>query len=43
MSDLRFDDVVPTVQVEYDGYKKHRPGVRKPVRCKALCATCGSY
>ena len=43
MSDLRFDDVVTTVQVEYDDYKEHRPGVREPVRCQALCATCGTY
>lgn len=43
MSELRFDDVVDAVQVEYDGYREHRPRVRKPVRCQALCATCGTY
>lgn len=43
MSDLRFDDVVTTVQVEYDGYREHRPSVREPVRCRALCVTCGTY
>lgn len=43
MSDRRFDDIVSSVQVEYDGYKYYRPGERKPVRSRALCATCGTY
>ncbi len=43
MSDQRFDGVVTTVRVEYDGYEEHRPGVSKAVRCQALCATCGTY
>lgn len=43
VSDLRFDDVVDTVQVKYDGYIEHFPNKRKPVRCQALCASGGTY